>query len=91
MIRLTKSISIIFQDTRLLKVIESRFTKLIKINEIKEDEKLIPNLILKAKSVFYMRSGGETRLFFKYLDKEQKTVQIIAESNKNGEDQVIRT
>jgi hypothetical protein len=48
-----KSIVIIFEDARILKVIESRFTVLMKTNETKEVEKLTSNLLVKAKSVFY--------------------------------------
>ena len=53
MIRVRKSILIIFQDAQDLKVIEPRFTVLLKTNETKEVEKLTSNLLVKAKSVFY--------------------------------------
>ena len=36
-----------------LKLIEQRFTLLMKINKIEEVEKLTSNLLVKAKSVFY--------------------------------------
>ena len=53
MIRLRKPIVIIFEDTQILKVIEPRFTVLMKTNETKEVEKLTSNLLVKANSVFY--------------------------------------
>jgi hypothetical protein len=53
MIRLKKSIVIIFEDAPILKVIEPRFTVLMKTNETKEVEKLTSNLLGKAKSGFY--------------------------------------
>ena len=43
-----------------------------------------------TKTVFYMRSGGEARLFFKYSDKEKGTVEVIAESDKDNETRVIK-
>jgi mRNA-degrading endonuclease RelE of RelBE toxin-antitoxin system len=42
-----------------------------------------------TKTVFYMRSGGEARLFFKYSEGEKATVKIIAESDKDSETRVI--
>ena len=36
-----------------------------------------------------MRAGNKARLFFKYSDKENGAVEVIAESNKNQEQQVI--
>ena len=42
-----------------------------------------------TKTVFYMRSGGEARLFFKYSDKEKGAVKVIAESDKDNETRVI--
>ena len=42
-----------------------------------------------TKTVFYMRSGGEARLFFKYSDKEKGAVEVIAESDKDNETRVI--
>jgi hypothetical protein len=53
MTRLRKSIIIIFEDAQNLKVIEPRFTVLMKTNETKEVEKLTSNLLAKAKSIFY--------------------------------------
>jgi len=53
MIRLRKSIVIIFEDAQILKVIEPRLTLLMKTNERKEVDKLTSNLLVKAKSVFY--------------------------------------
>jgi hypothetical protein len=43
-----------------------------------------------TKTVFYMRSGGEARLFFKYSDKEKGAVEVIAESDKDNETRVIK-
>ena len=40
-------------------------------------------------SVFYMRAGNRTRLFFRYSDEEKGVVEIIGESNKDKEQQVI--
>ncbi len=37
-----------------------------------------------TKTVFSMRSGGESRLFFKYSDKEKGAVEIIVESDKDN-------
>ena len=42
-----------------------------------------------TKTVFYMRSGGEARLFFKDSDKEKGAVEVIAESDKDNETRVI--
>ena len=42
-----------------------------------------------TKTVFYMRSGGEARLFFKYSDKENGAVEVIGESDKDNETRVI--
>ena len=42
-----------------------------------------------TKTVFYMRLGGEARLFFKYSDKEKGAVEVIAESDKDNETRVI--
>ena len=44
---------IIFEDARDLKLIEPRFTLLMKTNKIKEVDKLTSNLLVKAKSIFY--------------------------------------
>lgn len=43
-----------------------------------------------TKTVFYLRSGGEARLFFKYSDKKRGVVKIIAESDKDNEIKVIK-
>jgi len=53
MIRLRKSIVIVFEDAQILKVIEPRFTVLLKTNETEEIDKLTSNLLVKAKSIFY--------------------------------------
>ena len=42
-----------------------------------------------TKTVLYMRSGGEARLFFKYSDKEKGAVEVIGESDKDNETRVI--
>jgi hypothetical protein len=42
-----------------------------------------------TKTVFYMRSGGEARLFFKYSDKEKGAIEVIGESDKDNETRVI--
>jgi len=42
-----------------------------------------------TKTFFYMRSGGEARLFFKYSDEEKSAVKVIAESDKDNETRVI--
>ena len=42
-----------------------------------------------TKTVFYMRSGGEARLFFKYSDKEKGSIEVIGESDKDNETRVI--
>lgn len=42
-----------------------------------------------TKTVFYMRSGGEARLFFKYSDEEKNAVEVIGESDKDNETRVI--
>lgn len=36
-----------------------------------------------------MRSAKEARLFFKYSEKEKEAVEIIGESDKDNERQVI--
>jgi hypothetical protein len=38
---------------------------------------------------YYMRAGNKARLFFKYSDKENGAGEVIAESNKDKEQQVI--
>lgn len=42
-----------------------------------------------TKTVFYMRSAGEARLFFKYSDEEKSAVEVIGESDKDNETRVI--
>ena len=42
-----------------------------------------------TKTVFYMRSGGEARLFFKYSKEEKGAVEVIGESDKDNETRVI--
>ena len=53
MARLRKSVVTIFEDAGDLKLIEPRFTLLMKTNKTKEVEKLTSNLLVKAKSIFY--------------------------------------
>ena len=53
MTRLRKSIVVIFEDAQDLKLIEPRFTLLMKTNKTKEVDKLTSNLLVKAKSIFY--------------------------------------
>ena len=53
MTRLRKSIVIIFEDARDLKLIEPRFTLLMKTNKTKEVDKVTSNLLVKAKSIRY--------------------------------------
>jgi hypothetical protein len=42
-----------------------------------------------TQTVYYMRAGNKARLFFQYSDKEKGAVKVIAESNKDKEQQVI--
>ena len=42
-----------------------------------------------TKTIFYMRSGGEARLFFKYSKQEKGAVEVVAESDKDNETRVI--
>ena len=51
--KLRKSVLVIFKDAQDLKLIEPRFTLLMKTNKIKDVDKLTSNLLVKAKSVFY--------------------------------------
>nr|YP_010283130.1 hypothetical protein MKU15_pgp061 [Nitzschia traheaformis]ULD15894.1 hypothetical protein [Nitzschia traheaformis] len=53
MTRLRKSILIIFEDALDLKLIEPRFTLLMKTNKTEEVDKLTSNLLVKAKSIRY--------------------------------------
>jgi hypothetical protein len=55
MTRLRKSIIIIFEDARDLKLIKPRFPLLMKTNKTLEVEKLTSNSIVKAKSIFYTK------------------------------------
>ncbi len=50
--RVSKSIVIIFEDAQDWKLIEPRFTLLMKTNKTKEVEKLTSSLLVKAKSIF---------------------------------------
>ena len=43
-----------------------------------------------TKTVYYMRSGGQARLFFRYSEKERGAVEVIAEADKNSETNVIK-
>jgi hypothetical protein len=52
-IRLRKSIFLIFKAAENLKLIEPRFILVMKTNKIIEVEKLTPNLLVKAKSICY--------------------------------------
>ena len=45
--------------------------------------------LLGTKTIFYICSGGEAGLFFKYPDKEKGAVEVIAESDKDNETRVI--
>ena len=51
--RVRKSILIIFEDAQDLKLIEPRFTLLMKTNKTKKVDKLAANLLVKAKSIRY--------------------------------------
>ena len=51
--RLRKSVVTIFENAQDLKLIEPRFTLLMKTNKTKEVDKLTSNLLVKVKSVFY--------------------------------------
>lgn len=42
-----------------------------------------------TKTVFYMRSGGEARLFFRYSPNEDGVLIIVGEANKDEETKVI--
>jgi len=42
-----------------------------------------------TKTVFYMRSGGEARLFFKYSKEEKGAVEVRGKSDKDNETRVI--
>jgi hypothetical protein len=43
-----------------------------------------------TKTVFYLRSGGVARVFFMYSEKERGVVEVIAESDKEEEQAVIK-
>lgn len=51
--RLKKSVVTIFENAQDLKLIEPRFTLLVKTNKTKKVDKLTSNLLVKVKSVFY--------------------------------------
>jgi len=53
MTRLRKSIVVIFEDALDSKLIEPRFTLLMKTNKTLEVDKLTSNLLVKVKSIFY--------------------------------------
>lgn len=40
-------------------------------------------------SIYYMQSGDKTRLFFRYSATERRAIKILAESNKDQEQDVI--
>lgn len=42
-----------------------------------------------TEDVFYARSGGAARVFFRYSDKIKTPIEIIAESNKKSKTRVI--
>ena len=42
-----------------------------------------------TKTVFYMRAGNKGRLFYRYSDKKRWAVEVIGESNKSRETEVI--
>jgi len=50
--RVRKSIFITFKEAKKLKLIEPRLTLVMKTNEREKVEKLTPNLLGKAKSIF---------------------------------------
>ena len=52
-------------------------------------ESAVAKKLSGTKTVYYMRAGNKARLFFKYSDKENGAVEVIAESNKDNEQQVI--
>lgn len=51
--KVRKSIFITFKEAENLKLIEPRFILVMKTNEREKVEKLTPNLLGKAKSIFY--------------------------------------
>jgi mRNA-degrading endonuclease RelE of RelBE toxin-antitoxin system len=42
-----------------------------------------------TQSVYYLRAGNQGRLFFRYSDEEKGAVEIVGESNKDKEQEVI--
>jgi hypothetical protein len=42
-----------------------------------------------TKTVYYMRAGNQGRLFFRYSEEEKGAIEIIGESNKPKEQEVI--
>ena len=60
--------------------------------ELNENKKVYVFLcidIFSNKILISIFKTGEARLFFKYSDKENGAVEVIAESNKDKEQQVI--
>lgn len=43
-----------------------------------------------SKSVLYLRSGGEARLYFRYVKNEKNVVEILAECDKSDQPLVIK-
>lgn len=43
----------------------------------------------ETQTVYYVRAGNKARLLFEYSDKKNGAVKVIAESNKDKEQQVI--
>jgi hypothetical protein len=43
-----------------------------------------------TKTVYYMRSGGEARVFYRDSKEEQRAVEILGESDKKQEKLVIK-
>lgn len=42
-----------------------------------------------TKTVFYLRSGDKARLYFRYVKGERNTIEVLAESDKNSQQEVI--
>jgi hypothetical protein len=42
-----------------------------------------------TKTIYYMRAGNQGRLFFRYLEEDKGAIEIIGESNKSKEQEVI--
>ena len=45
--------------------------------------------LTRMKTVYYMRAGNQGRLFFRYSEEEKGAIEIIGESNKPKEQEVI--